>query len=77
VDRQSIAAGRTDRRLGLVSRESSSRCATSAAHAGGHDPRAGLWATDDHHLLPDYVLESYRYVRGPWREERIDGASHF
>jgi hypothetical protein len=23
------------------------------------------------------MLESHRFVRGPWRTERIDGASHF
>ena len=23
------------------------------------------------------MLESYRFMRGPWRTERIDGASHF
>ncbi len=40
-------------------------------------PALGLWATEDRYLLPDYMLESYRYVRGPWRTERIDGASHF
>jgi pimeloyl-ACP methyl ester carboxylesterase len=40
-------------------------------------PALGLWAAEDHYLLPEYMLESYRYVRGPWRTERIDGATHF
>lgn len=40
-------------------------------------PGLGLWATEDAYLLPEYMLESYRYVRAPWRTERIDGASHF
>jgi pimeloyl-ACP methyl ester carboxylesterase len=40
-------------------------------------PALGLWATEDHYLLPDYMLESYRFMRGPWRTERIEGASHF
>lgn len=37
----------------------------------------GLWSAEDHYLLPDYMLETYRYMRAPWRAERIDGASHF
>jgi pimeloyl-ACP methyl ester carboxylesterase len=40
-------------------------------------PALGLWAPDDHYLLPETMLESHRFVRGPWRTERIDGASHF
>lgn len=40
-------------------------------------PALGLWTMEDHYLLPDYMLESYRYMRAPWRTERIDGASHF
>lgn len=40
-------------------------------------PALGLWTVEDHYLLPDYMLETYRYMRAPWRAERIDGASHF
>lgn len=40
-------------------------------------PALGLWTMEDHYLLPDYMLETYRYMRAPWRTERIDGASHF
>lgn len=40
-------------------------------------PALGLWTIEDHYLLPDYMLETYRYMRAPWRVERIDGASHF
>jgi len=40
-------------------------------------PTLGLWAPGDHYLLPDGVIESHRFVRGPWRCERVDGASHF
>jgi pimeloyl-ACP methyl ester carboxylesterase len=40
-------------------------------------PALGLWSAEDHYLLPDYMLETYRYMRAPWRAERIDGASHF
>ncbi len=40
-------------------------------------PALGLWTTEDHYLLPDYMLESYRYMRASWRTERIDAASHF
>jgi pimeloyl-ACP methyl ester carboxylesterase len=32
---------------------------------------------EDQYLLPDYMLESYRYMRASWRTERVDGASHF
>jgi hypothetical protein len=32
---------------------------------------------DDAYQLPDYVLESYRFMRAPWRTERVDGTSHF
>ena len=40
-------------------------------------PALGLWTVEDHYLLPDYMLETYRYMRAPWRAERVDGASHF
>lgn len=40
-------------------------------------PALGLWAPGDQYLLPEAMLETYRYMRGPWRTERIDGASHF
>lgn len=32
---------------------------------------------DDAYLLPDCVLESYRFMRAPWRTERVDSAPHF
>jgi pimeloyl-ACP methyl ester carboxylesterase len=40
-------------------------------------PALGLWTMEDQYLLPDYMLESYRYMRASWRTERVDGASHF
>jgi len=40
-------------------------------------PALGLWAPGDHYLLPEFMLQSHRFMRGPWRTERIDGASHF
>lgn len=40
-------------------------------------PALGLWTIEDDYLLPDYMLETYRYMRARWRTERIDGASHF
>lgn len=40
-------------------------------------PALGLWTIEDHYLLPDYMLGTYRYMRASWRAERIDGASHF
>jgi pimeloyl-ACP methyl ester carboxylesterase len=40
-------------------------------------PGLGLWTTSDPYRLPDFILESYRYMRAPWRTERVDGVSHF
>jgi pimeloyl-ACP methyl ester carboxylesterase len=39
-------------------------------------PTIGLWSTGDNYLNEDPMLRSEEQVRGPWRYERIDGASH-
>jgi pimeloyl-ACP methyl ester carboxylesterase len=40
-------------------------------------PTLGLWSTRDHYLLEEGMLRSSQHVSGPWRYERIDGASHW
>ena len=40
-------------------------------------PTLGLWSTGDHYLLEDRMVRSGELVTGPWRYERIDGASHW
>jgi pimeloyl-ACP methyl ester carboxylesterase len=37
----------------------------------------GLWSSGDHYLTEDVVARSGEFVSGPWRYERIDGASHW
>ena len=40
-------------------------------------PTLGMWSTRDHYLTEDPMMRSSEYVTGPWRYERIDGASHW
>jgi pimeloyl-ACP methyl ester carboxylesterase len=37
----------------------------------------GLWSSGDHYLTEDGMTRSAEFVGGPWRYERIDGASHW
>jgi pimeloyl-ACP methyl ester carboxylesterase len=40
-------------------------------------PVMGIWSDGDIALVEQQMLESFRYVTGPWRYERIEGASHW
>jgi pimeloyl-ACP methyl ester carboxylesterase len=40
-------------------------------------PAMGVWSTGDFALLEEGMTGSARYVTGPWRYERIDGAGHW
>jgi pimeloyl-ACP methyl ester carboxylesterase len=40
-------------------------------------PTLGLWSTRDDYLSEDSMLRSAEQVTGPWRYERIEGASHW
>jgi pimeloyl-ACP methyl ester carboxylesterase len=40
-------------------------------------PTLGLWSSADNYLTEDGMLRSAEYVTGPWRYERIEGASHW
>jgi pimeloyl-ACP methyl ester carboxylesterase len=40
-------------------------------------PTLGLWSTGDHYLNEAPMLHSAEHVTGPWRYERIEGASHW
>ena len=40
-------------------------------------PTLGIWSTGDHYLNEQPMLDSADQVTGPWRYERIDGASHW
>jgi pimeloyl-ACP methyl ester carboxylesterase len=40
-------------------------------------PTLGLWSSGDRYLTEDRMLRSADYVTGPWRYERIEGASHW
>jgi pimeloyl-ACP methyl ester carboxylesterase len=40
-------------------------------------PTLGLWSSGDHYLTEDSMRRSAEHVTGPWRHERIDGASHW
>jgi pimeloyl-ACP methyl ester carboxylesterase len=37
----------------------------------------GIWSTNDHYLEGERMKMSGRFVKGPWRYEQIDGASHW
>jgi pimeloyl-ACP methyl ester carboxylesterase len=40
-------------------------------------PTLGLWSSGDNYLTEDPMLRSAEHVTGPWRYERIGGASHW
>jgi pimeloyl-ACP methyl ester carboxylesterase len=40
-------------------------------------PTLGIWSTNDHYLDGERMKMSDRFVKGPWRYEQIDGASHW
>lgn len=40
-------------------------------------PTLGLWSDGDIFLVEDLMVRSAEYVAGPWRYERIAGASHW
>ncbi len=42
-----------------------------------HAPTLGIWSTGDHYLVEDHVRLSQQFVAGPWRYERLEGASHW
>ena len=37
----------------------------------------GIWSANDHYLDGEGMKMSGRFVKGPWRYEQIDGASHW
>ncbi len=40
-------------------------------------PTLGIWSTNDHYLDGERMKMSGRFLKGPWRYEQIDGASHW
>jgi pimeloyl-ACP methyl ester carboxylesterase len=40
-------------------------------------PALGMWSNGDDYLIEDGMLRSGDHVTGPWRYERIEGASHW
>jgi pimeloyl-ACP methyl ester carboxylesterase len=40
-------------------------------------PTLGIWSSGDLYLTEDRMRRSGDYVAGPWRYERIEGASHW
>jgi pimeloyl-ACP methyl ester carboxylesterase len=40
-------------------------------------PVLGIWSSGDRHVAEAQMTISERYVTGPWRYERIEGASHW
>jgi pimeloyl-ACP methyl ester carboxylesterase len=40
-------------------------------------PTLGIWSSRDNYLAERPMLESAEHVTGPWRYERIEGASHW
>jgi pimeloyl-ACP methyl ester carboxylesterase len=40
-------------------------------------PTLGLWSSGDNYLTEDGMTRSAEHVSGPWRYERIEGASHW
>ena len=40
-------------------------------------PTLGIWSTRDHYLNEQPMLDSADHVTGPWRYERVEGASHW
>jgi pimeloyl-ACP methyl ester carboxylesterase len=39
-------------------------------------PTLGIWSSGDNYLAERPMLMSGEHVTGPWRYERIEGASH-
>jgi pimeloyl-ACP methyl ester carboxylesterase len=39
-------------------------------------PTLGIWSTNDHYLDGERMKMSGRFVKGAWRYEQIEGASH-
>ncbi len=37
----------------------------------------GVWSDGDIALLESQMTDSAKYVTGPWRYERVDGAGHW
>jgi pimeloyl-ACP methyl ester carboxylesterase len=40
-------------------------------------PTLGMWSTRDNYLTEERMLQSREHVNGPWRYERVEGASHW
>jgi pimeloyl-ACP methyl ester carboxylesterase len=40
-------------------------------------PTLGVWSSGDSYLTEENMVRSRRHVTGPWRYERIEGASHW
>lgn len=40
-------------------------------------PTMGIWGAQDRALTEDSMFESGRWVRGPWRYERVEEAGHY
>jgi len=40
-------------------------------------PTLGMWSSRDNYLTEDRMIRSGEHVNGPWRYERIEGASHW
>jgi pimeloyl-ACP methyl ester carboxylesterase len=40
-------------------------------------PVFGIWSDGDSYLVEDQMIGSERYVRGPWRYARVQGANHW
>jgi pimeloyl-ACP methyl ester carboxylesterase len=40
-------------------------------------PTLGIWSSNDHYLDGERMRVSRGFVKGPWRYEQIDGASHW
>ena len=40
-------------------------------------PVMGVWSTGDFFLTEEQMLDSARFVTGPWRYERVEGANHW
>lgn len=40
-------------------------------------PTLGIWSSGDNYLTEERMLRSGEHVSGPWRYERVEGASHW
>ena len=40
-------------------------------------PTLGLWSTGERYLTEAPMIRSGEHVTGPWRYERVEGASHW